>query len=1449
MTTRLAVWAGLAAAWLGGTLLGTAAAALRTAAGRTLVADAAVAFVNQRIRGTMTIGAVGGSFLDGLTLHDVAIRGTDGAPLLEVGRLQFRYRLDDLLSGRIVLGQLILIRPTVTLVQTQPDGPFNLDEIFASGEPAQPGAVGRPPLIAFRDVRISDGTVEIRTPQSGSAQDGDGHHRIRRIEQLAAHFPFARLSSPLPFERAMAFEVAAVAARVSDPAITITAARGLVDVWDDSLTLDLTNLLLPGTRAQLRGALAWNTDTLLLNLDVRAARAVADEIRGLVPDLPAGIAGRADITIRSVSGDVLEVIGERLDIEGLQGGGRLRGRLGLRLGPADAWTQLGTRLDLNDFDLEYVRGFLDPLPVAGRLTGRVTMDGPKERLALGASATLRDSLVAGWPETSLTGEGLIALGVPDQLVFDSFTVRHADISLASVRRLLPAVELDGRLRGRGRLDGPWLNPTFNGELVHEDEPRPTSVARGRVRMDARGDTLGVWAEVDLDPLSLDGLGGSFPALGEIGGAFNGRLTLAGFLDSLGVDATLRGRGGAIDVRGSLILDAERRGARALEVELRSVDLQAFHSLLPATRLYARGAARGEGLTPAARWHVALDVDSSVVHGVRIDSAVTVFAIADSALRLDTLRLWGNALRADGRGGIGLAAPRRGVLTLALRSDSIELLEPVLVSWLGPPDTTAGALPPSGSIALTMRMEGALDAYQLAGEFEARRVSRGDVFVGRARGRGRWSPAERRISFEASVDSLDAGGLSVGAVEGRFAGIPTALTWQGRGRFGADGAFIAGGQWLSDSAGTTVPIDSLGILLATSAWFLDTAAVVVVSDSGVDLARVELASDRGPGVVSVSGRLPFAGPGDLTASVRALPIRDLWLLLQRPYEETEGELSGSLRITGTARAPAIELSVSLRDARFDTFRAPFVDGVARYRDQRLTGQFSLWRSGEQILQVSLALPIDLAIRGATQRRLPGELSVGAVAAGVDLAFFDALTPLVRRSAGTLDADFGIAGTWERPVLRGHVVVRDGAASFPSLGVRHEGLTARLAFSGDTIRVDEFTVRSGQGSAQMNGFVRLEELTRPVLNLRITSREFRSLDVRDFLTLTATGDLELRGPLFNATLTGRGTATRGVLYFRDLLTKDVVNLQDPLFRQFVDTTLIARAGLGPEFENRFLDSLRVDSLRLEMGSDVWLRSGEANIQLAGEVTVNKVRDRYRFTGTLETPRGTYRLELLPGFATREFAVTRGQVRYFGTPDLNADLDIDARHLVRVPQGDDVTVFVHIGGTLYDPKLSLTSDIRPAISETEIISYLLFGAPRVPALAGPSGAEARRLQDVAIANVLGALSGQLEASLISDLGVPLDYLQIRSFGTAGALGGTEIAVGKQFTLFGTSAFLTASPRICTRQAPVSLQNLGASLEFRLSRKWLVAASVDPLRPCDAQNVDATHQLGFDLFWNKSY
>ena len=58
-------------------------------------------------------------------------------------------------------------------------------------------------------------------------------------------------------------------------------------------------------------------------------------------------------------------------------------------------------------------------------------------------------------------------------------------------------------------------------------------------------------------------------------------------------------------------------------------------------------------------------------------------------------------------------------------------------------------------------------------------------------------------------------------------------------------------------------------------------------------------------------------------------------------------------------------------------------------------------------------------------------------------------------------------------------------------------------GDTIRVDGLTARSEKGRAEVTGYVRLDRLTKPVLDLNIAATEFKALDLKGYLTVTASG----------------------------------------------------------------------------------------------------------------------------------------------------------------------------------------------------------------------------------------------------------------------------------------------------------------------------------------------------------
>jgi translocation and assembly module TamB len=630
------------------------------------------------------------------------------------------------------------------------------------------------------------------------------------------------------------------------------------------------------------------------------------------------------------------------------------------------------------------------------------------------------------------------------------------------------------------------------------------------------------------------------------------------------------------------------------------------------------------------------------------------------------------------------------------------------------------------------------------------------------------------------------------------------------------------------------------------WRLDSAAVVILTDTCVGLVRTSLVSADGGARVRFAGSFPLEGEGHVSTSIEALPLQDLFAAFQRDTAGVGGELSGAVELRGNARSPVFESFLALINGRYGNFQAPHLEGTADYANRRLTGVMSLRRLGARILDLQLDLPLNLALVDAGPRRLPGPLSIRASADGVDLAIAEALFRNIQDVSGRLDADVRIGGSWDRPSLGGTVAISQGFATFPGVGVRHENLNGRLQLTGDTIRVDSLRLRSGAGTMDVSGYIRLRQLTEPILALRLDARDFSLMDVRNFLTLRASGDVALAGPLFGATMTGRGTVSESVLYFGDLIRKQVVNLEDTIFRGVADTAAIREQRLGREFENRLWDSLRIDDLRLEMGSLVWLRSAEANIQLAGNVTVNKRGDEYRLDGVLTTDRGIYRLPIAPGLVTREFTVTRGEVRYFGTPDFNAALDIEAQHLVRRRTPPDVLVTANVGGTLEVPRLTLSSNARPPLSDTQIISLLLFGVENTADLQVANAPGPQRMVQEAARSLLG----QVESS-VSDLGVPLDYFQIVPGDIGGRFSGTQIALGWQINLLGVPAFFTVSPRICPTDRALSSENVGASLEFRLSEQFRLSTGIDPVQSCDPGVLAPSNrqQAGVDIFWERRF
>src|SRR5207237_4017017 len=220
-----------------------------------------------------------------------------------------------------------------------------------------------------------------------------------------------------------------------------------------------------------------------------------------------------------------------------------------------------------------------------------------------------------------------------------------------------------------------------------------------------------------------------------------------------------------------------------------------------------------------------------------------------------------------------------------------------------------------------------------------------------------------------------------------------------------------------------------------------------------------------------------------------PLPGAYALLQHDTLGVRGALTASVTVTGTRENPSYTGSFAFSNASFGSFGAPFMDGNVDYANRRLNGEVHLWRSGQQVLNVTAHLPLDLALVPVADRQLPDTLAVQARADSVDLGVLAAVTTTVQQVEGVFSADLGIGGTWTAPQLRGGLEIGNAAVSIPALNVRYTAINGRLSLHGDTIRVDTIRAVSERGRAELSGYMRLERLTKPILALNIATSEFK------------------------------------------------------------------------------------------------------------------------------------------------------------------------------------------------------------------------------------------------------------------------------------------------------------------------------------------------------------------------
>jgi len=1091
----------------------------------------------------------------------------------------------------------------------------------------------------------------------------------------------------------------------------------------------------------------------------------------------------------------------------------------------------GVEVALAPFQLRSLRGMVpddaaEGTPagtLVGTLVGSARLEGtPRQGLAFDVGLVHEDgaerSRVDAVGEVATAGEGRVAAAL-----------ELHEVSLVTVGAFVPDAGLQGQVSGGARVTGTFADLLVEAEFELPDE----GVVEARAALDLAGEAPGYDLRVAVRALDLS--------------ALSTRVT-----DSTRIEGTVAARGRGTD---PATMDA-----------VLSVDLEDQGPTLPGA-LQAEIAVR-DALADirAFRWE-GEEADIEVAGTFGLDG--TRQGELAYRVALESLEILAPFLPAEP----GAVEPRPAVRQATLEERDAEVreaMELARVEYLatgqfpGVPDPgTADTLGVAGvrtdalagSLAAEGVVRGNLEHVDLEGTLEVEELVAFGHYVDRGQAAyaatGLGSPAPR-ATVEADTDRVLLAGFGyesltlVASYEGQGADAAAPVH---RGRATVGLRQDAGTRILAEAGlelvegDLEVEVGALELDFDDAVYTLVAPATLRWSDAGlgVDGFRLEgVWEDAEPGaLVVVDGTLPregLEGEGALDVRIEGLGVGHV-LTLAQARDDVHGRLDLALPVRGTAARPRFEGDLALTGLRVDDNRLPDTRVRFAYADTELTADASMEEEdGRAMATVEAVLPVDLAlVDGPESRLLPGPIQVEARLHELRLDGFDALSAQIDDLEGRVVGELSVAGTFEDPEPRGSLEIDAPSLTLVPTGVRFRDITGSLSLAEDVVTVDSLVAWS-RGPIRITGQIDLARPAEPAFDLAVVARDSRIMHTAD-VQVQADADLTIAGPFDGVVVEGDVRIREGRIRIpetRELAAPGPLDLTDPAtFERVDDAFVAARDALLPP--SPLAEALRVDvSVFVDRG--MWIRSTEANVELYSPPDVGPLRVRMEglaarnleLEGTISTDRGEY------AFMGRRFDIARGSVTFTGGT-VDPLVRLTAEHEVQLPGREAFDIRIVVDGTLLDLDTQLESTAQPPLSQTDLISLVVFGRGAGSLLQqsgsslagqGSSGGPlvgnmaARATQQFATVG-MEALLKELEAETARALG--LDVLHIQPSDTpaevftgraADVLRGTEVEAGRYLT---SRLFVSGNAR-------PTFVHPGARVEYRTPAGYVWRATWRP-------------------------
>jgi translocation and assembly module TamB len=393
---------------------------------------------------------------------------------------------------------------------------------------------------------------------------------------------------------------------------------------------------------------------------------------------------------------------------------------------------------------------------------------------------------------------------------------------------------------------------------------------------------------------------------------------------------------------------------------------------------------------------------------------------------------------------------------------------------------------------------------------------------------------------------------------------------------------------------------------------------------------------------------------------------------------------------------------------------------------------------------------------------------------DLSFISTLTPRVLDVDGELEIDLDITGKASNPDIAGKFIVANAGFILPEIGIEVTDIQINgfsnpqsgYALSGSAV--------SGGGNIELMANI----YDQPgIITASITGDKVELINLPEIRTL-ATPDI-------NIELSERRTRTRGVIEISDtIIDLDEITATATLS----DDVVFTERGENPQQRSGNTTDTRI---QINLADNIQIRGQGITGKLSGNLDIFTT-DRGELLGNGE-------IRIIDGrFSAygQSLVIEEGRLIYSNNQLDNPEIRITATRFI---SNGDITAGINVTGFLSNPTVTLFS--TPALSDDEILAYIVFGRP-ITALTSGEGTDL-----VGAATALGLQnSGFITRRLSSQF--RLDDLQFTSDSTGE---NASLLIGKYLT-----------PRLYISYMMGLFDNFStAKIRYDLSNSWSLEAT----------------------------